>query len=224
MKDGHYIGLHTQVRYWLPKGGKYTELEALISHTLDINDNRSWSVNGYSKLWGWSRTKVTSFLHNIKTSGGHHKDIHQDNLKASKGQGIVIKINNFETKEDKVKASERQGERHPEDIPLDTTINNKPKKKKKPKETEPDFILPEWINKEAWDGYVEMRKEKKSPMKTLRAMNLAVNTLKKLKEAGDDPIAILDKSTENSWTGLFPLSNNGKQPMKSKAPCHNNEL
>jgi len=130
MKDGHYIGLHTQAKYWLPRDRKYTELEAIISHTLDLNDNQSWTISGYSKLWGWSRNRVRSFLNNIRTPIGHHKDTHQDSQRTAGGQGVVLKINNFDTKED--------SKRTPNDTPTgqatihppDTTINNKKKNKK----------------------------------------------------------------------------------------------
>lgn len=54
---------------------------------------------------------------------------------------------------------------------------------------------------EAWDGWIESRK--KAP--TERAVRLAISTLTKLKAEGHDPIAVLDQSTLNGWTGLFPL-------------------
>lgn len=132
MKDGHYIGLHTQVRYWLPKGGKYTLLEALISHTLDINEGKSFSINGYAKLWGWGRTKVRNFLHNLRTPNGHHAYTHQDTQRTSIGQGIVIKINNFDTKANTQQTSSEQATVQPANREQDTTIKNNNKNNKKP--------------------------------------------------------------------------------------------
>lgn len=69
--------------------------------------------------------------------------------------------------------------------------------------------LPEWITtnqplREAWDGFVEMRKKIKHPL-TKRATELAVYELEKLRNAGHDPVAVLNRSTLNDWRGLFPL-------------------
>lgn len=63
--------------------------------------------------------------------------------------------------------------------------------------------LPDWIPAEAWAGYVEMRKAIKKPLKTDRAINLAINTLERLRADGNDPGAVLDQSTLHGWQGLF---------------------
>ena len=66
--------------------------------------------------------------------------------------------------------------------------------------------IPDWIPAEAWAGYVEMRKETlKKPLKTDRAINLAINTLARLRDDGNDPGAVLDQSTLNGWQGLFAV-------------------
>lgn len=67
-------------------------------------------------------------------------------------------------------------------------------------------MLPDWVPAEAWAGYVEMRKETlKKPLKTDRAINLAINTLARLRDDGNDPGAVLDQSTLNGWQGLFAV-------------------
>lgn len=65
--------------------------------------------------------------------------------------------------------------------------------------------LPDWMPAEAWAGYVEMRKAIKKPLKTDRAMNLAINTLERLRADGNDPGAVLDQSTLHGWQGLFAV-------------------
>lgn len=65
-------------------------------------------------------------------------------------------------------------------------------------------MLPDWIPSDAWAGYQEMRKKIKKPM-TDRAVSLAIGTLEKLRAEGNDPGAVLDQSTLNSWQGLFPI-------------------
>ncbi len=71
--------------------------------------------------------------------------------------------------------------------------------------------LPSWIDKEAWEAYLEMRKSIKKPMKTERAIKLAIHKLEVLLKQGEDPTAVLDQSIFNSWQGLFPVKNDISQ-------------
>lgn len=64
--------------------------------------------------------------------------------------------------------------------------------------------LPDWLPRDAWDGWVEMRKVNKWKL-TERAKSLAVNRLHSLRLQGFDPGMVLDQSTFNCWRGLFPL-------------------
>lgn len=72
-----------------------------------------------------------------------------------------------------------------------------------------DFILPDWIPADAWNGFLEMRKRIKKPL-TDRAMTLAVGTLERLRAQGQDPAAVLDQSTLNTWQGLFAVKPEAK--------------
>lgn len=74
-------------------------------------------------------------------------------------------------------------------------------------ESPPGFVLPDWIQKEIWNGYVEMRTRIRKPM-TDRAKELAVKELSKLKAKGHDPGDVLNQSILNSWQGLFELKGN----------------
>jgi hypothetical protein len=67
------------------------------------------------------------------------------------------------------------------------------------------FILPDFISKETWDAYKEMRQRKRAPL-TDRAASLIVKELEKLKAQGHDPEAVLNQSIMKSWTGVFPVS------------------
>lgn len=80
------------------------------------------------------------------------------------------------------------------------TPNPKPKEEKK---GATPFVLPDWILKEAWDGFVEMRR-KKGPF-TDRAKRLICEKLDTLRKYGHDPTAVLNQSVERSWTGVFEL-------------------
>ncbi|SNT07175.1 Helix-turn-helix domain-containing protein [Sphingomonas laterariae] len=69
------------------------------------------------------------------------------------------------------------------------------------------FAVPDWIPADAWSGWLEMRRQNgKRP--TRRALELAIEELRKLADAGHPPGAVLDQSTLRQWTGLFPIKDN----------------
>jgi len=67
-----------------------------------------------------------------------------------------------------------------------------------------EVVLPEWIVKETWDDFLEMRKDKKSTP-TPRAQELIIKELEKFRAAGDNPNEVLNQSIMNGWKGVFPL-------------------
>lgn len=66
------------------------------------------------------------------------------------------------------------------------------------------FVLPEWIPIEPWTAYLEMRKANRK-VPTERAKTLVVRELDKLRAKGEEPGAVLDQSTANNWTDVYPL-------------------
>lgn len=73
------------------------------------------------------------------------------------------------------------------------------------KKTRSGTVVPcEWISSEAWSGFVEMRNKLRKPL-TDRAVSLIVSKLRKFREAGDDPGAVLDQSTRNGWQDVYPI-------------------
>jgi hypothetical protein len=79
--------------------------------------------------------------------------------------------------------------------------------------------IPDWIEPEAMEGFIEMRKSIKKPL-TARALSLVINRLGDFKAKGHDPNAILDQSVLNNWQGLYevkqePITNLKREYMKS---------
>jgi len=70
-------------------------------------------------------------------------------------------------------------------------------------------IIPDWIDKEMWDSFLEMRKGKRS-IPTKKAIELLVKELEKLKLLGNNPNEVLQRSIMNSWKGVFPLDKTTK--------------
>jgi len=55
-------------------GRPFTRLEAMLSYTVDQDNGKSGSIQGYSTLWSWSRNKVRRFIKDIKSTKGHSLD------------------------------------------------------------------------------------------------------------------------------------------------------
>lgn len=75
---------------------------------------------------------------------------------------------------------------------------------------------PEWLSEETWSRYVAHRKAKRAPL-TDEASRLLFLKLTTLREAGQDPAAVIDQSIENGWTGLFELRGSRKVAKGSGA-------
>lgn len=90
------------------------------------------------------------------------------------------------------------------------TNNQEPKEKPKAKKAAkaapaaPGFALPDWLPKEDWDGFVEMRKRIKAPI-TPKAAGLIIAELTTIKSAGFDPVASINQSIARAWRGVFPV-------------------
>jgi hypothetical protein len=70
-----------------------------------------------------------------------------------------------------------------------------------------DFVLPEWIPENDWNDWLAIRKAKRAPT-TIGAMNRAVKNLERLRAEGHAPADVLQQSTLNAWTDVYPI----KQP------------
>ncbi len=89
--------------------------------------------------------------------------------------------------------------------PVTVIKRQKDKPSVSPRASKPsDFVLPEWVPTDAWEGFEAMRKAIKKPL-TDRARQLAVKQLEALAAKGHAPGAVLDQSTLNNWQGLFGI-------------------
>jgi hypothetical protein len=70
------------------------------------------------------------------------------------------------------------------------------------------FVLPDWVDSEAWQGFEEMRRKERHPL-TDRARKLAVKELESLRLQGNDPGQVLNQSTLKGWRGLFAVNGGG---------------
>lgn len=78
------------------------------------------------------------------------------------------------------------------------------KKSRSKASAQPSVSLPDWIPAEPWAGYMDMRKKKRKEP-TARAIELLTAELEKMRQAGQDIAAVLNKSTVNGWTDVYPI-------------------
>ncbi len=64
--------------------------------------------------------------------------------------------------------------------------------------------IPDWIPAKPWADFIRMRTEKKKAP-TERAVELLIAELAKLRQAGQDLTAVLDKSTRSGWLDVFAI-------------------
>lgn len=65
--------------------------------------------------------------------------------------------------------------------------------------------IPDYIDQECWDGFIEMRKSMNKKAWTKRASQMALKRLEEYNNQGLNCNAILDQSTFMGWKGLFPV-------------------
>lgn len=68
---------------------------------------------------------------------------------------------------------------------------------------------------EALKDYAVMRKQKKKPLSTERAVKMLFHSLDKMASDDKTKIAILNQSVFSNWTGVFPLKGNTKSQQYS---------
>jgi hypothetical protein len=64
--------------------------------------------------------------------------------------------------------------------------------------------LPDWIDKELWEAFLEIRKKKRMPV-TDKAFQLMIKDLTNWRSGGDDPNKVIEQSVKRGWGGLFEL-------------------
>lgn len=72
--------------------------------------------------------------------------------------------------------------------------------------------VPDWIPQDAWEGWLQMRKQKRIPT-TQRAKNLAIATLGRMRALGEPIEHVLGQSEFKGWSGLFPVADDYYQML-----------
>jgi hypothetical protein len=73
-----------------------------------------------------------------------------------------------------------------------------------------DFVPPDWVPREQWAAYVEMRKKIRAPL-TEYASRLTIQKLDDLRASGQSPGEVLDQSVQRGWKGVFEVKPEGNE-------------
>ena len=146
-----------------------------------------------AKRWKWSRGKVKRFCSHLES-----KTVQQ--IVQQKSNVItVITIVNYELYQDNgttdsTANSTTDGQQTDNRRTTDGHTRKKVKNSKESKE----YIIPDFINKETWDAFLEVRKKKKNP-NTPHSLELMVKKLERLKGEGYDVNALMEHAILRGW-------------------------
>lgn len=73
-------------------------------------------------------------------------------------------------------------------------------------------IHPDFVSQNLWNDFLEIRKSLKAK-NTEPAIRALIAELTKLRDAGHDPVEVINQSIRSSWKGLFPVSDKGKKSV-----------
>ncbi len=119
-KEGNWTPLAKELVNALPRSGAYSLVDAVLSYQVDVNNGTVKSLREYSRIWGWSVSKVTNLLRNKR---GTVLD-HLTNRRRTVEIRIIGELD--ESKEHIKDKNETKA-----DQPQDTTIREEKKEKKK---------------------------------------------------------------------------------------------
>lgn len=91
-----------------------------------------------------------------------------------------------------------------------------PREEKRRYISTPEILpVPEFVPSELWDDFLAIRKGLKAK-NTTPAIKALITELKKLKDKGHDPVAVINQSIRASWKDVYPVK--GENPQQDSAP------
>lgn len=84
-----------------------------------------------------------------------------------------------------------------------------------------DVEIPEWLDKQLWQSWIDHRKQMRKPM-TEKAVEISVKRLNEFRARGHTPKQVIELAIERGWVGLFepsekfPRTPNGEPPARRR--------
>lgn len=174
----------------------------------------AFAIRFLAMKWKWSKTSVSRFIVALEKCS-----MIRDTKRGGVHVYSIIKYNEFQVvglpsgTESGTQSGTTAGQQRDKEEAfkhLIVVVDNAPDKK-------PASKIPEWVDRDAWAGFVEMRQRIRKPM-TSRAAQMIVHKLEQMANQGHDPTAVLDQSVRNSWQDVFPLKeqSNGQDGRRGR--------
>lgn len=221
-----WISLHRSIQdNWIWEEKPYDKARAWIDILLMVNHEKKkvllgtqlidvdkgekiTSIRKLADRWGWSTTKVDSFLKMLESD--KMIELKKDTKKT------VIKVLNYANYQDRNK-TEKDTEMTPERQQSDTemtpknTNNNDNNANNENKGVKPNgfsVVIDNYTDdaalKQTIKDFIEMRKKNKKNM-TAKALELMLKKLDSLAIDDFTKQLVINQSIENCWQGIFPL-------------------
>ncbi|MEX9872126.1 replication protein [Providencia rettgeri] len=170
-----------------------------IIHVRRIGQNRYISINKNVSEWVYTKTRKTI---------PENKDNHPRKRVAVSPKKGITKDTIPNTVKD-----------------IKTPISPKQKSAVKKQEFDPLIEpIPEWLDLPTWKNWVEYRNEIKKPFKTKKTFVEQIKFLTECHNSGVSPVAVIEQSIMQGWTGLFPLKNQSKPMGRITQPSRTQEF
>ena len=208
-----WIKLHRRLlknKLWVSepftKGQAWVDLLLLASYEdkifwkrgIEVQQKRGMvgmSEIGLSDRWHWSRGKVRRFLKWLE----NEQQIVQQKSKVTT---LIIIKNYDEYQQDGTTDSTTNGQQTDTTKKLKEVKEENKKEKNTKKENGNGFVLPDWVPKDEWYGYMEVRGRIKCA-NTSTAKKLLVGKLERFRERGHDLRHVLNMAIEHSWKSVY---------------------
>ena len=135
----------------------------------------------------------------------------------------IVKYEEYQSKEPEV-TGQSTDKQQTDNRQITATKEYKKERRKEvvSKEGQKVLPLPEWLPKDDWDAYIEMRDKKGKGKATFRAKQLVIMKIIELRQKGHDPTAVLQQSIINGWTSVFEIKENNNGSYNSKPTADDN--
>ena len=151
---------------------------------------------------GYTHKRAAEEIEKASAQSEHNRIVGKLGGRPRKNETKVVPKNNPSGFDSETKVVPKN---NPSQTP-DSKEQKKDQKKKQPQAALPE--IPDWLDSDAWHGFVAMRTKERHPL-TTRAAQLVLAELTKHRATGADPNAILDQSTRNGWRDVFAIKPNG---------------
>jgi hypothetical protein len=207
--DPSFIGNGTPLPAVTLVCGALARLWCLADTHVDQDDTMPLGfeeIDEYVGIPGFCLQMPHEWLHRIDEHTVKLPNFHAHNGTEAKGKALTQKRVERFRKRHETPLPTRNVQSLP-DQDLDQDLKkHKPARQRSPSvsEKEEEVILPDWLPKEQWKAWLDVRKKIKAP-NTPRALKLALAELERLKSQGYAPAAVLDQATVKGWKFPYPL-------------------